>query len=73
MPVRARMEVPPLTGLATPPGKMYLLLFVQRSVYGHRRGEKREMGDGGEVAETRGRERESLEVEVDKKLPGDDR
>lgn len=33
MPVRARMEVPPLTGFATQPGKMYLLLFVQRSVY----------------------------------------
>lgn len=40
MPVRARMEVPPLTGFATPLGKMYLLLFVQRSVYGHQQSER---------------------------------
>lgn len=38
----------PSPGFATPLGKMYLLLFVQRSVYGHQRGE-RERERGWEV------------------------
>lgn len=84
MPVRARMEVPPLTGFATRPGKMYLLLFVQRSVYSRRWrerdgttiavvelwGQKGMEGEGKGKAE-RWRPRGLLEVEVEKKLPGD--
>lgn len=69
MPVRARMEVPPLTGFATRPGKMYLLLFVQRSVYSaplaRARRNERDGARGGRAG--------LLEVEVEKKLPGDGR
>lgn len=56
MPVRARMEVPPLTGFATPLGKMYLLLFVQRSVYGHQRSERERTA----LSREGGRERERI-------------
>jgi len=81
MPVRARMEVPPLTGFATRPGKMYLLLFVQRSAYiaggasetGRRGVGRGGAGGGGRGGREGGRGNRGgrSRLRLKKKLPGD--
>ena len=47
----------PSPGFATPLGKMYLLLFVQRSVYGHQRRERESERPGGRLEGVNGERR----------------